>query len=347
MATKNKNSITKTHKKGRHSLHDRLFKDIFSHQKYSLDLFKLSLKKKEFALFSWNTLRTDITTYVDKHFRELRADLIFSVCLKGSSKRIRIVFLLEHKSRHDPHIMKQLLGYQTEIYAKGGGPVLVIVIYTGKSRKWPGPLRFQDTLALKEEKTLRKHFSKEILDFRYRLLNVRTLKKEDLKSKGLTTRPILYILSEIWDLNEDNVQEFFRLTKGLSRKDKEFLVRAGVTYINKLNKQLSWRVIREAEEQVIRKKEDRVVTLVNQYMEEIKKASLKKGLKKGLLKGLQEGKLKGLQEGKLKGLQEGKLKGLQEGIKQVVLNMLKEEMDLKLISKMTGLSKREINKLKK
>ena len=50
------------------------------------------------------------------------------------------------------------------------------------------------------------------------------------------------------------------------------------------------------------------------------------------------------------GRQEGKQAGIQQGVqmrdKQVVLNMLKNRLDIELICKVTGLSTTEINKLK-
>ena len=45
--------------------------------------------------------------------------------------------------------------------------------------------------------------------------------------------------------------------------------------------------------------------------------------------------------------EEGRLKGQQEGWKTVIINMLKEKIDYKIITKVTGLSENEINKLKK
>ena len=50
-------------------------------------------------------------------------------------------------------------------------------------------------------------------------------------------------------------------------------------------------------------------------------------------------------EGLEKGLQEGKRKGLQEGHQEVALNMLKEKANISFISKVTGLSEKEIKKL--
>ena len=51
---------------------------------------------------------------------------------------------------------------------------------------------------------------------------------------------------------------------------------------------------------------------------------------------------KGIQEGMRKGIR----KGRQEGRQEVVLNMLKEKTQVSFISKVTGLSKDEIRKLK-
>ena len=121
--------------------------------------------------------------------------------------------------------------------------------------------------------------------------------------------------------------------------------------MRKSGRSVSWRMIREAEAEVIKNKEDRMVPLVEEYVgEEVEKAK-KASLREGILKGRQEGHLKGRQEGRLKGRHEGRLKGRQEGrlegVRKVVLKMLKEDVDLKFISKITGLSKREINKLKK
>lgn len=73
------------------------------------------------------------------------------------------------------------------------------------------------------------------------------------------------------------------------------------------------------------------------------KEGLKLGLQEGREKGLQEGHEKGLQEGHEKGLQEGMEKGLQEGKKEIIINLLKENMPLDKISKISGLS---INKIK-
>jgi len=57
-------------------------------------------------------------------------------------------------------------------------------------------------------------------------------------------------------------------------------------------------------------------------------------------------KEKGRWEGLRKGRQEGIQKGRQEERQQVVLNLLKEKIEVSFISKVTGLTEKEIKKLK-
>ena len=71
-----------------------------------------------------------------------------------------------------------------------------------------------------------------------------------------------------------------------------------------------------------------------------------KGRFEGRLQGQQEGRLQGQQEGRLQGQQEGRLQGQQEERQQLILNMLKEKADIAFIEKVTGLSEKEIKKLK-
>ena len=66
---------------------------------------------------------------------------------------------------------------------------------------------------------------------------------------------------------------------------------------------------------------------------------------KYLWEGMQKGRLEGQQEGMRKGRLEGQQEGMQKGRQQVILNMLKEKADISFISKVTGLSEKEIKKL--
>ena len=173
-------------------LHDHLFKDVYTKEKYSLDLFRLIFTKKEYSLFNWKTLKAEVTTFIDPQWHEKRTDVIFSVELKENGKQANIVLLLEHKSSQESNVLKQLLDYQALIYSRHNGPVIPIIIYHGKKKRWDKPLNFHDSL---EGWTpiLKELFGDNILNFKCKLLNIQLL-DIDTDAKDLTSKPILYIL---------------------------------------------------------------------------------------------------------------------------------------------------------
>lgn len=75
----------------------------------------------------------------------------------------------------------------------------------------------------------------------------------------------------------------------------------------------------------------------------------KAGIRKGIKKGRKEGREEGLKEGRQKGLKEGRQEGLkegrQEGLQEVAQKMKSEGFPLETISKLTGLTKKEIEEI--
>ncbi|CAN0577811.1 unnamed protein product [Ectocarpus sp. 12 AP-2014] len=68
-------------------------------------------------------------------------------------------------------------------------------------------------------------------------------------------------------------------------------------------------------------------------------------LKKTYQKGIEEGIEQGIEKGMEKGIEQGIEKGIEEGIEQTAIKMLKQKLDHKLISDVTGLSREQIIKL--
>ncbi len=165
-----------------------------------------------------------------------------------------------------------------------------------------------------------------MLNFRPRVLNIQAL---DIvrQAKGLTTRPILYILKNIWNLNEKKLRELFTISRGLSQKEREALIMLAVDYVRRYDQSFTWNIIQELEIQTVRKGE-RIMTPL-------------------LQSSLDEAREEGMRKGRLAGKKEGRQEGMEKGMQAVALNMLKEKADPAFISKITGLSEEEINKLKK
>ena len=321
------------------NLHDLLFKEVFSKEKYCVDIFRLALRKKEFHLFDWETLKLEVSTFVDKKWREKRMDLIISVKLKQFPHQpAHIIFLLEHKSQSSPDIMKQLLHYQTGIYDKTLNPVIAVVLYSGRVKKWKGPLSFHDYLEFHSQ--LKPFFKENVLNFKIRLLNLRELDEERFSDRDLTVRPIFYIMANIWNVNEKVIERMFTLSRGLAKKEKELLLRPAVSYVRHFNPRLSIKIIYDIEDKVLKDKKEATMSTLWEGAVKLEKEESRK-------KGLQEGRQEGLQEGRQEGREEGRMEGRQERDRQVILNMLKENADMNFISKVTGLSSEEIQKLKK
>ena len=330
-------------KKSKKFLHDHLFKEVYSQSKYCVDILSLVFSKKEMSLFDWTTLKTEATTFVDKQFREKRMDLLVSALFKNSRKPAKVLFLMEHKSQEDPELLRQFLMYQAGIYQNTRDPVLPVFINQSPNKTWKGALDFHDFLD-NFEGELKKRFKENVLNFCPRVLNIQALDID--KAKGLTTRPILYILKHIWNLNDKKIKGLFTISRGLSQSEREALIVRAVDYVRQYDPTFTWKIVREIEQTTV-KKEERVMAPLLQYsLDEAREEGLKKGRLEGIEKGRQEGIQKGMQKGRLEGMQKGRLEGMQKGMQAVALNMLKEKADLSFISKMTGLSEAEIEKLK-
>ena len=179
-------------------LHDKLFRDIFSEADYCLDIFRLVLRSSEFELLDWATLRTEATVTVGKDWKDRLTDLTFSVKIKRTKNEARIIFLLEHKSYQDPNLLIQVLEYQTEHYRKfGNAPVIPVLFYHGKNKRWNSPLNFQDSLKGLTP-SIKKAFGQHIIDFNCKLLNLHDINFSRGKAKSLSISPVLFIMANIW-----------------------------------------------------------------------------------------------------------------------------------------------------
>ena len=311
-----------TKKSKKHFLHDHFFKEVYSQPKYCVDILSLVLSEKEMSLFDWNTLGTETTTFIDQSAREKRMDLLVSALLKDSKKPAKILFLMEHKSQKDPELLRQFLMYQAGIYQRKKDPVLPVFINQSQNKTWKGPLDFHGFLD-NFTGELKQSFKENVLNFRPRVLNIQALDMDE--AQGLTTRPILYILKHIWKLDEQKIKGLFTIGRGLSQEERENLVKTAVDYMRRYDPCFAWDIVEEIETQTVGKGEA--------IMTPALRSSLEEEREKGLLQGKQEGRMEGRQEGKM------------EQNKAVIAKMLKKNLQISVISEVTGLSRAQIKKL--
>ena len=322
-----KKELTKSKIKDRSNIHDLYYKDVFSNKIYGLKFLKFVLTPSQFDLFNWDTLHSEMETLVSPEGRERRTDLIFSVRPKGGRKdqRTKIIFLIEHKAQTYNDLLFQLLEYQSLIYKKEQVPIIPIVFYHGKTKSFNQPLKFHD--ALKGfSPSLRKKFGKHILSFEPILLNIHDfIIGQDKKTRSLA--PTLFILQKIWNLNKDILEKFFVLGEHLNVAERKWQVEKAVDYIHRIDPHFTWKIIASIEEKIITEEEERIMPPLRQTLDEVRE--------------------EGEQRGRQKGRQEGRQEGRQKEKEQMAVKLLREGTNVEFVKKITGLSQKEIEKLKK
>ncbi len=89
----------------------------------------------------------------------------------------------------------------------------------------------------------------------------------------------------------------------------------------------------------------RIAELKEKYIRD-EQASLEYAKDEGYKTGKEEGMKAGIEEGMKAGIEEGMKAGRNEGKNEIAKNMLKENLSIELISRLTSLSQEEIEKLK-
>ncbi|MCY4513048.1 MAG: Rpn family recombination-promoting nuclease/putative transposase [Bdellovibrionales bacterium] len=304
--------------------HDKFFKSLYSNPDFALELFRLIFSKEEIKAYNWKQLKPEKDTFPDGS----RADLVFSVPLRKKLKtRVKIFILLEHKAKYDIQLFRQLFRYQTLLIEENLNqhgkpmPIIPVVFYHGK-RPWKWNLSFQAAFLGKDFLEIPALSRKSMLNFEIRLLDAHDPKLDRVfKDQSFKSRGALYLLREVWSSKADLdfLRRFFGLSQDiLGKHDK--LILSVIEYLATGYK-IKPEIWRKAE------------------AEAVKQGLLKKGGYMDIRKHIEE---RGHEKGLKKGLREGR----QEGRQEVVLNMLQNKLDVSLICKVTGLSEKEINKLK-
>ena len=312
------------------SRHDKFFRRIYSKPRYARDLVILALKPSEKKRCDLNKLTVERS--------DNRADLVLSIPLKGGKgKNIKLVILFEHKSRYDKGAFKQSLMYQASFYADSKDTVGIVaaLFYHGK-QPWKGGLSFQENLFGEDLSKIPFTFRKDMLNYNMRLILASAWRK--LNRRFLRSKAALRLLDEIWDLKGDKKKaqaillEVFRDFAG--DDDSLFAV---ADYVRSAGFKKSW--WNEAER--LAKLKGTLKPNQGGYMNAREEVSYE-WFQKGETQGYKRGQLEGIQ----KGVKQGVKQGEQQEARRLTLNMLKENTKIPYIAKVTGLSEKEIKKMK-
>ena len=309
--------------------HDRCFLTLYTDLVYCMDIFELALSPEERPLFNWKEIRLeDSALHHKKDWKNRRADIVFSVPFGDTGERFRMIFLLEHKSYRDPSTVRQVFDYQHRMYStrnEDGSPmnkpILPILVYHGEEREWgDNPLCFHDTLKIPEDAL--PHFKGEILNFRFRVVNLND--SSIWKDRNLVTKPALFALSNIRNLGEKELDHLFELCKDIREKDRHDIISVVTRYAYEFDrKKYNAERLRKMFERAFEKEGGETVRKLKELSDIF------------------------LEEGFRKGRQEGRQEGREELQKEIALQMLKAGDDVDKVCLVTELPKEQVEALKK
>jgi len=355
-----KNKLKKLKKKPV-SGHDNFFKLVFSDSELLRELLELFFSEEEQRVFDFN----DIKIEKDTHEKQL-ADLVLSFPLKDEpEKRVDFMVITEHKSYQDKDYYNQMLRYiisKREFTLLETGrekPIIAVLFYHGKEL-----LKLKKSL---QEESFKDFFDKiplqtrkSMLNFSPKILDTGSKRaSEIIDAKESKIWGLIKLFRDIWYIDNPSSEKIKSLlgddlgviikSKSVSGKRRSERIVSGVAEYLKDKAGLNLDEWEKAERELV---EEGVLTKggTMDTLEVVKEKGRWEGLQLGREEGLEKGRQEGLQEGRQEGLQEGRQEGLQEGLQkglqEVIFNMLKKDVDREFISEMTGISVKEIEKLK-
>ncbi len=294
---------------------DRLFKFIFSDKKYALSLFNL-LTDSNYT----NPDELQITTLKDAFYMSMRNDLSILV-------HFTHVFA-EQQSTFGPNTPLRLLIYVTDSYLSYI-ELMDIDLFSSKQQYIPKPYFYviyngreqkEDVTQLRLSDAYKDPINDETtLELNVKMININPGHNEEMIKKCRPLYEYAWMCGKIRE-KEEEMSLTERIENMLDKLPKEF-----ETY------------------GMIKSSRAEVIEMLSMEYDEKKHIEKEKNI--SYEDGILEGKEQGLLEGKQQGLLEGKKQGLLESKISIAKEMLLSDMSVEMISKFTGLSKEEIEKI--
>ena len=292
--------------------HDIVTKKVLGQKTYAVDFLANALPRKITSKLDFSKLKVEKGDFIDADNKERFTDILYSVPTRKTSQRLGIFCLVEHKSTRERDIHSQLLLYLAGIYKTHKWPVVPLVLYHGKE-KWGIPTNFASSLEIPEE--LRDYLIKYIPEFWYLLLDLGS-DKMDIGYFSVALQAFLKTLENVWFLSRRSkikslFKDYFAPIYKENRKILDDLFDYIICSTGELDIEF---VIEIAIKYVSRNAGDKIMTIA----EKLEK----------------------------KGMEKGKAEGKAEKAHEIALGMLKEGISLEVISKITGLSVKQIERLR-
>ena len=335
------------------NIHDKFVRATFENVDRARALFESTLSSELLQVLDLDSIRVLKESYIQDDLTEYFSDLVFELDLKESKTNTTdVVLLFEHKSSPDKNVLFQLGHYMFSHWFKKIRnsepikPIIPIIYYQGRQR-WIVP-------SLKEifgevDEIVQAY----IPDIHYEFIGLHSLSERTIEKMrdGLVG---VAMMAQKWRSNpvrmKQDLERIFKLFP-LSHGDRNFFQMVAV-YIIRVTEVSAVELMSTVTDIPGPVKAD-IMSTYDLLIEE--------GIKRGKQEGIQLGKQEGIQLGKQEGIQLGKQEGIklgkQEGIKlgeqegqyaarvELVRNAYDMGMDFETISKLTSLTKEEIQRI--
>ena len=301
--------------------HDKIFRKILDNKQEAANFINKTLKLKK--TIKPEQLEKYNSSFITENLQNRESDVIYKI------KDKKIFILIEHQTKIDYKMPYRILEYEYELIRsendyKGLGTkdykipaVISIVLYTGK-QKW-------NVKKYIEEVQERLEGYEEIKLAKYDVVDVNDFSKEELiKEKSFLSKAML--IEKAKD-NKEIIKYLEEIITEINENEEIYAEEIKQLFTIMINQILRIKIGNEKAEEFIKnikkgKGGKRKMMTVFETIEQDNKRIFRRGKKEGIIQGEINGKLK------------------------VIKNMLKENLPIDLISKITGISQQEINKMK-
>ncbi len=330
--------------------HDKIFRDLLSDEEEAVKFINKFLKSQK--KLKSGDIEKYSNSYITKEYKNRESDIVYKI------KNTNTFILIEHQSYVDALMPYRMLEYSVEIMRSAMNQekaksskykcpeVVLIVLYTG-NEKWN---------AEKEYKKISDnefYYGTAVTNSIYNLVDIHDYKIEELvNGESMVEKAMAIEKCKTEEELIETLEGVIGATK--EEKDKE-KIRRIIQYILRP-------IIGQEETQILLnklKKEENTMAgmLMTNLMEERRKLieesekrgekrGEERGEKRGIKLGEERGEKRGIKLGEERGERRGRLEGSREGIIYVAKEMLKEQIEIDKIAKVTKLKEEEIEKLK-
>ena len=308
-----------------HPRHDALIRKAFENPIVAKEFFEMHLPRHIKAMFSSHTLKMEKESFVEANLQHSISDILFSAKFKDDTGYLWV--LLEHQSTPDHFMAFRLFKYMTDIAsrhltlnpkAKHLPFVYPIIFYNGK-KKYNAPKNIWDLCQHKE-------LMQDIWTKDHKVVNVHDIPDEELKQKAWAGI-LQFFMKHIHE--RDLLKRWYEVADLLPEFAK---LNIGIDYLELI---LTYTLIKIEKSDKIELEKILKTRLNNQQGEKLMTSLAHHWEQQGVEKGMQIGRNEGMQIGR------------NEEKYEVAKNMYNAGSDIAFISKVTGLSISELNKLLK